>query len=133
MSAIVGDCDTRRPPHDDHFDNLPPCRHCGEAFEDHWKDSEPAYMCKEQMQTMYGYFCGGDPRDFHPDGEDSNSPEEIANHKAACELAEKEEAARKLKCPSGWIVTPEFTAHVLCAPFGIGVTTFKPTYYEPQE
>ncbi len=32
----------------------------------------------------YGLFPGGDPRRFKPDGEDSNSPAEIAKHRAAC-------------------------------------------------
>ncbi len=33
---------------------------------------------------MYGYFNGGDPRDFSPD-EECCTPEELAAHKAACE------------------------------------------------
>lgn len=33
---------------------------------------------------MYGFFPGGDPRRFTPDGEDSNTPEELAAHKIAC-------------------------------------------------
>lgn len=32
----------------------------------------------------YGFFPGGDPRRFYPDLE-SNTPEELASHKAACE------------------------------------------------
>lgn len=32
----------------------------------------------------YGFFPGGDPRDFHPD-EESSTEEERASHKAACE------------------------------------------------
>lgn len=35
--------------------------------------------------TGYGYFPGGDPRNFHPDPECSTD-EERANHKRACEL-----------------------------------------------
>lgn len=31
----------------------------------------------------YGMFPGGDPRRFVPDGESSNTPEEVASHKAA--------------------------------------------------
>ena len=33
--------------------------------------------------VTYGYFGGGDPRDFCPDGEVC-TPEELAAHKAAC-------------------------------------------------
>lgn len=34
--------------------------------------------------VTYGYFPGGDPRDFNPDPE-CCTPEEMARHKAACE------------------------------------------------
>jgi len=37
----------------------------------------------EDMQTYYGYFPGGDPRDFTPDQEVC-TPEEIARWEAAC-------------------------------------------------
>ncbi len=35
-------------------------------------------------ETTYGYFPGGDPRNFHPDPE-CCTPVEMAAHKAACE------------------------------------------------
>jgi hypothetical protein len=34
--------------------------------------------------TGYGFFCGGDPNDFHPDPESSTEAER-ALHRAACE------------------------------------------------
>jgi hypothetical protein len=121
--------DTRKPPNDGAFDGLPPCKNCGDAFSEHMQNGEPLYMCREQMQPMYGFFNGGDPRDFHPDHE-SCTPEEIERHRQACEDAERLEANRNLPCPSGWVRTPEFTAHILRAPFGIGIYTFPPTCYE---
>lgn len=38
----------------------------------------------KHTHPMYGHFPGGDPRRFKPDGEDSNTPDEIAAHKVAC-------------------------------------------------
>lgn len=124
-------CDTRKPPHDPYMDNLPPCKNCGQPFDEHYPECEPPYQCpyEYQMQASYGFFNGGDPRDFHPDYE-SSTPGEIAAHKLACEQADALESQRNLPCPSGWIRTPEWTAHVLVAPFGIGITTFQPTCYE---
>lgn len=124
--------DTRRPPHDPHFDDLPTCKHCGEPFEEHMQDGEPLYMCPPecQMGSCYGYFTGGDPRNFFPDGEDMNSPEELANHKRACEEAQRIDKSSDLPCPSGWVRGPGFVAHVLVAPFGIGVQNYPPTCYE---
>jgi hypothetical protein len=40
--------------------------------------------------VTYGYFHGGDPRDFCPDPEVC-TPEELAAHKAACEAWERGE------------------------------------------
>ena len=123
--------DTRKPPRDNALDDLPACKNCGEAFEDHMQDGEPLYMCpyEHQMQPMYGFFHGGDPREFHPDAE-CTTPEEWAAHKEACRKADELESARDLECPSGWIRTPEYTAHVCRAPSGLGITTFPPTCYE---
>jgi hypothetical protein len=121
-------CDKRQPPHDEYFDDLPPCKNCGEAFDEHFKDSDPPYMCpyEHQMQPMYGFFHGGDPREFHPDYE-SCSPQEIADHKAACEAADRDEPKASLPCESGWVAPG---VHVLRSSFGIGITTFPPTCYE---
>ena len=68
----------------------------------------------------YGYYAGGDPRDFCPDQE-CVTEQELANHKKACDEWTAAEAAAKpspdAPCPSGWI-TP--TIHITRAPFGIG-------------
>jgi hypothetical protein len=125
-------CDTRQPPHDSHFDDLPPCVNCGEWFEEHMQDGEPLYMCPPEHQrgSVYGFFSGGDPRDFHPDYEDC-SPDEIRAWQQAVREADRLSEKRELPCPSGFERTADGTViHVLRAPFGIGVTTFPPTCYE---
>ncbi len=78
------------------------------------------------VQHGYGHFPGGDPRKFHPDGEDSNSPEEIANHKAACKLWDEAEARGEKPtpeaCPSGWIdLGGGRSIHILNSPYGLGI------------
>lgn len=123
--------DRRRPPVDDYdLNELPRCSHCGESIEDHVKDSDPPWRCSEQIGSVYGYFTGGDPRDFFPDHE-SCSPEEIKKHREACEEADRLNANPNLPCPSFWIRTEHGCVHVLRAPFGIGVTSYPTTYYEP--
>lgn len=99
-----------------------PCRNCGDEFgnHDYVPDSIDQYRCPTpHVETGYGFFCGGDPRSFHPDGE-CCTPEELENHRLACDEAEKLENHRHLPCPSGWIRTPHGDAHILRAPFGIG-------------
>lgn len=72
----------------------------------------------------YGFFAGGDPRNFEP-SPDECSPEELANHLNACLLWDIAEKSGKTPtpedCPSGWDAT--HTIHVLRAPYGIGVYT----------
>jgi hypothetical protein len=48
------------------------CRHCGAEFADHnyVPDSIGTYRCPHpQQETGYGAFKGGNPCNFHPDGE----------------------------------------------------------------
>jgi len=77
------------------------------------------------MTMGYGYFHGGDPRKFFPDGE-SCSEDEIKNHAAACALwdeAEKRgETPTPEECPSGWLTDAKGNRimHILRAPYGIG-------------
>lgn len=114
----------------DDFDisELPRCANCGECFEEHI-DMEAGWMCRDQLDCVYGSFCGGDPRNFHPDYECSTEKER-ENHRKACEEAEIA-ANPNLPCPSGRERLPDGTiCHVLRCPFGLGVTTFPPTYYE---
>jgi hypothetical protein len=99
------------------------CCHCFRDFADHnyVPDSIDEYACPvNQQESCYGYFTGGDPRKFFPDAEDC-TPEELANHKRACEEADRLEAARDLPCPSGWYGN----VHITKAPFGIGVSTIE--------
>ena len=105
------------------------CTNCHREFADHdyVQDSINEYRCPvDNRELVYGYFCGGDPREFFPDRESCTSGE-IANHKAACELWDdaesKGEVPKPEECPSGWIYheqTGERIAHVLRAPYGIG-------------
>lgn len=107
------------------------CANCGADFADHnyVKDSIDEYLCpRPQQHTGYGFFCGGDPRKFHPDYE-SCEPREIENHTRACllwnESEQRGETPEPEKCPSGWIYDDNGKpiAHVLRAPYGIGVYT----------
>jgi len=78
-----------------------------------------------RTDSVYGFFCGGDPRTFRPDREGC-TPEELANHAAACKLADEMEARGEFPdwdCPSGWEQYGNVVVHVLRAPFGVGVTT----------
>jgi hypothetical protein len=120
------------PDDDPLLEKLPVCEHCGQSIYEHNKDSEPPWMCpyEYQREPIYGYFGGGDPRDFHPDHE-CCSPEEIKRHKEACEAADKLAKDRNLPCPSGWERLPDGrAAHVTRAPFGIGMTCPPPTCYQ---
>lgn len=111
------------------------CAHCYRDFADHdyVEGSIDQYRCPvPQQEQGYGYFCGGDPRLFFPDHEDS-TPEEIANWKAACDKADELESARNLECPSGWVrLADGIVAHVTNAPFGIGMYTVEfESFFEP--
>ena len=118
------------------------CRNCGDEFANHdyVKDSITQYKCKTPYQEGgYGYFCGGDPRKFSPDGE-CCSPAEIENHKRACNLWDEAESRGETlepeKCPSGWIYDDagKAIAHVLRAPYGIGIYSVEcDQFYEPRE
>ena len=80
---------------------------------------------KTRTEMGYGFFCGGDPRKFWPDGE-SCSEKEIDNHKAACKLWDEAEARGETPtpeaCPSGWVYDKDGkpVMHVLRTPYGIG-------------
>ena len=108
------------------------CINCYREFADHnyVPDSIDQYKCPVPVQeSYYGYFSGGDPRKFHPDYEDC-TPEEIANHKRACEEADAAEAGRSLPNPSGFYGA----VHILKAPFGIGVQTVEyESFFEEME
>jgi hypothetical protein len=77
-------------------------------------------------QVTYGYFPGGDPREFTPD-EESCTPNEIEAWKLACELVESGE----VKLVSGQHHWPVFDklgvciGHTTHSPFGIGTYTYN--------
>jgi len=69
-----------------------------------------------EPEHVYGFFHGGDPRNFHPDGDATE--EERAAHKAACELfiSTGEEAPSCCEEKEGVLITR--------APFGLGVNDY---------
>lgn len=79
-------------------------------------------------EVGYGYFPGGDPRDFCPDPEACNA-EELANHKHACELME----TGKVTHVDGMHHFPLLGAdgapigHVTHARYGVGTYTIRDT------
>lgn len=80
---------------------------------------------EQNGEVGYGYFLGGDPRDFTPD-EESCSAEEIENHKRACQLMDE----GKIQFVDGrhhfpLIKDGEVIGHVTQAAFGIGMYTVK--------
>ena len=81
-----------------------------------------------ESDSSYGFFHGGDPRNFHPDSEGVTDTER-ENHRKACQLWNEAEARGETptpeECPSGWIRDAEGKPimHVLRAPYGIGVTS----------
>ena len=82
-----------------------------------WSDSD--YGDNYGIAT-YGFFSGGDPRDFIPDPEVC-TPEEIASWKADCEAWDKGDkipcppACQERKLPDGT------TIHVIERRYGLGV------------
>lgn len=75
--------------------------------------------CVEALERVephfgYGFYRPENPHDFHPDPE-SCSPEEIANHKAACDAYDA--GTYTPDNSDGW-VTPNL--HITKAPWGIG-------------
>lgn len=76
-------------------------------------------------EVMYGYFPGGDPREFHPD-EESCSADELEAHKRACQLMEE----GRIDAVDGrhhWplLKDGEIVGHVTHARFGIGTYEIK--------
>ena len=118
------------------------CANCGDEFGNHnYVDgSLTQYRCPRlRQESLYGFFLGGDPRDFYPDNE-ACSEREMKNHAAACKLWNEAEAAgfkpTPEACPSGWIYDDngKAIAHVLRAPYGIGTSTWEEeSFFEKRE
>lgn len=96
----------------------------------------PVLQRAAQEDSIYGHYCGGDPRRFSPDVEEC-SPEEIAAHRAACEAWERGERPNIPKACEPLRDDISFTNEkgeqetikagtglALYAPFGIGVQTY---------
>ncbi len=77
----------------------------------------PTLQEMAQPDAVYGFFHGGDPRQFHPDSDSTDT--ERASHKAACEEYERNQTASPSCCEhrDGMIITK--------APFGLGVNTYQ--------
>lgn len=72
--------------------------------------------------TVYGFFPGGDPRDFTPDMECS-TPQEIALHKEDCAAWDLGDRPRRPGCE--WADGK----HIVRAPYGIGSYEFDEDCY----
>ncbi len=122
------------------------CKHCGEEFADHnyVPNSIDQYECpRMHEETGYGFFHGGDPRDFYPSPEDC-LPEELENHRKACERFNEAEARGQTpkleENPSGWVQDEKgVVCHILRTPYGVGIykmrwqTFFEPVDYDDSE
>lgn len=82
-----------------------------------------------EEEQGYGFFHGGDPRNFCPSGfgeGEENTPEEVAAHRAACDEWDKAEAeGRVLRDEDGCCrhIAPGIVLTV--ARFGMGVYTLR--------
>ena len=115
------------------------CANCGDEFANHdyVQDSITKYRCPTpRTESGYGFFSGGDPRKFSPDHE-SCTPQEIENHRKACELANQLDREGKpvdWKCPSGIEKWGDVVVHVLRTPFGVGVYVAEfEQFFEPAD
>lgn len=75
---------------------------------------------KAQGDVGYGFFPGGDPRNFQPDFECA-TPDEITNHKRACEAAES--GAVVVDSDGQWVGDGDLVAHITRCQFGLGTYT----------
>lgn len=85
---------------------------------------EDAGSCEEagwvgMTETGYGFFPGGDPRNFVPD-EECCSPEEIESHRIACEEWDK---GNRIAPSSGCVLSDGRIMNI--STFGIGTYTFE--------
>lgn len=75
-----------------------------------------------QPDTTYGYYPGGDPRNFHPDAE-SCTPAELERHKEACAAWDRgdrpDPGGPHKPLPDG---TP---GHITVAHYGIGTYSMR--------
>lgn len=74
---------------------------------------------REQGEMGYGFFPGGDPRNFTPDSD--STEEERANHKRACEAADSGQV--HMDSDGQWVGEGDMVAHITICQFGLGVYT----------
>ena len=102
-----------------------------------WFDDSGLPKMKTRTEYGYGFFCGGDPRKFHPDGEGCTE-KEMANHAAACKLWDEAEARGETPtpeaCPSdlAYDDAGKPGMHILSAPYGIGTYEYEVEDDEPE-
>lgn len=75
------------------------------------------YAEKESVINGYGFYRPANPHNFSPDYE-CCSPEEIANHKAACDAYDK--GTYVPDHSDGWVAP---NLHITKAPWGLGTYT----------
>lgn len=78
----------------------------------------------ESASPVYGFFTGGDPRDFTPDPEGSTE-EERAAHKAACEARNADDTVPMLPGTEATTVAGDVYTHRCGAGFGLGVQIYR--------
>lgn len=86
-------------------------------------------LLPDAVQSMYGGFHGGDPRNFHPDP-DCSTEEERANWRKACADFTSAEARGEHPVLGdthsiGRTEDGRFLFHVACNPFGLGTYTYR--------
>lgn len=97
-------------------------------------------MIPAHVHHGYGFFPGGDPRRFSPDGEDSNSPEEIAAHAKACEEWNAREKAGEASEPVVGAVHGQLTdsdgnvkgGFIACGVSGFGMGSYEYDCDDPE-
>jgi len=77
-----------------------------------------------QGEPGYGYFCGGDPREFTPDPECSTD-EERAAHKRDCEAWERGEQTHSVQFGTSAFTEGTTHGHVHHAGYGLGTYQFS--------
>ena len=97
-----------------------------EDFDDEIPEAPVEYDERGPFTWMYGFFGGGDPRDFTPDF-DQCTPEEIERWKA--DVARAEAGENVVASPAGEWVTPNM--HILAPRYGIGI--YKVRFDEDDE
>ncbi len=78
----------------------------------------------EAASPVYGFFTGGDPRDFTPDPEGSTD-EERAAHKAACEARDADDTVPFLPGTESTTTAGDVYTHRTRAGFGLGTQIYR--------